>query len=100
MSEQPKEFEPSEKLVRRVTKAVFRSQVGYQKLGRFDERRPENRERVKKLLNEKPIFYENDPEAPTSIDIDSAVKELLPGAFFENPTAWIESQPAIDRRHS
>jgi len=56
-----------------------------------------SREKIEPLLQQKPIFYKNEPNAEQKIEIDDEVMRLLPEDFFKDPTGWIESQPNIGR---
>lgn len=56
-----------------------------------------NAERIAELSKERPHFAENNPNAPTILLLESGIREILPQAFFDNPTRWLESQPIIER---
>ena len=46
------------------------------------------------LLQKKAEFVDSHESAPI-IEVDPSIEKLVPAEFFERPTEWIESQPAL-----
>lgn len=57
----------------------------------------ENAEKLARLLEERPVFYQNQEDAPREILLEAELSERLPAEFFDQPTQWIERQPNISR---
>ena len=59
---------------------------------------PDYKECVGSLLYDpNPLFYREDADALSEMDIDPAFENMLPPAFYENPTQFIENLPFIER---
>ncbi|MFH1291833.1 MAG: hypothetical protein ABIH87_01390 [bacterium] len=48
-------------------------------------------------LDEDFVFHKSEKDAPTRIELDQEISDLMPQSFFDNPTEWIENQPYIYR---
>lgn len=102
---------PDEDLIRRLSGTVLRSSRRKIRIeqrdaaGRIRGRETRllerltarNADRLAELVKNKPIFYENQEGTPQEILLDADIQDMVPPEFFKNPTAWIESQPDIDR---
>lgn len=85
-----------EELIRRLSKTVLHaSEKGRQSL--FFRLTAENAERINQMLLEKPVFHENQEDAPREILLDDEIQGLMPEDFFQDPTGWLESQKNIER---
>jgi len=87
-----------EELVRKTSKVVLHAaEKGRTRL--FDVLTYKNIEKINRILDKKPIFYENEQHAKTEILLSPELGETMPAEFFENPTQWIESQNNIERHY-
>ncbi|MBI5306208.1 hypothetical protein HZB04_01305 [Candidatus Wolfebacteria bacterium] len=78
-------------LIRKLSKTFLHAmERGRQSL--FEKMTAVNAEKISKLMEEKPIFYENEENAFRKIFLDNEIANAFPDDFFENPTKWIESQ--------
>lgn len=87
---------PSEEIIRKLSKTVLHA-AERQRKPLFDRLTAENSEKIVKLLNEKPVFYENKEDASRIVLLDDEIAEYFPQDFFDDPTKWIERQENIKR---
>ena len=85
-----------QELVRRVSKTVLRSAERGRR-GLFEKLTVKNAEKLARLLEERPVFYQNQEDAPREILLEADLAERLPAEFFDHPTQWIEQQPNVSR---
>lgn len=85
-----------QELVRRVSKTVLRSAERGRR-GLFEKLTVKNAEKLARLLEERPVFYQNQEDAPREILLEAELAERLPAEFFDHPTQWIEQQPNVSR---
>lgn len=85
-----------QELVRRVSKTVLRSAERGRR-GLFEKLTAKNAEKLARLLEERPVFYQNQEDAPREILLEAELAERLPAEFFDHPTQWIEQQPNVSR---
>ncbi len=86
----------SKETVRKASRVVLHAAVKDKK-SLFETLTTENADRIARILQEKPIFFENKETPEPKIILDEKIAKALPPEFFENPTAWIESQQNIAR---
>lgn len=63
----------------------------------FERLTKNNADKIQKMMEQKPIFFETQENQPQIILLDDEVSDAFPAEFFENPTQWIESQAVVDR---
>lgn len=90
------EFDPN--LIRKLSKTTLHAaERGRRSL--FEKLTAKNAEKIARIFEEKPIFYENKDDAPRKILLDGEISGSMPPEFFQNPTSWIESQHPVQRGH-
>lgn len=93
-NEQSEQFD--QKLVHKVSKTVLHAaERGKQSL--FETLTAKNADKLAKIMQGKPLFYEHDQTKPTSIMLDEEISGILPQDFFQDPTKWIEQQKGVSR---
>lgn len=92
------DFKPADnqELVRRTSKAVLHS-AERDRQSLFERLTAKNADRVAKLLEQAPIFYQDQADAPREILLEPETAERLPADFFDHPTRWIEQQQNVGR---
>ena len=87
-----------QELIHKLSKTVLHAaERGRRAL--FERMTKQNAEKIAQLMSEPPVFYQEAEDAPRHLLLEDEIAENLPPEFFANPTAWIEAQPNIERRH-
>jgi len=87
---------PPEDLIRKLSRVVLHAAERKRK-NLFEKLTAANADKIAELMKEKPIFYANRESSPQQLLLDPELGEAFPEEFYNNPTAWIESQKDIER---
>jgi len=102
-TENQEDFSPQsennpEEIIRKASRVVLHAaEKGRRSL--FEKLTAKNADRMARIAEQKPIFWENQQDAKTEILLQTEMGQAMPPEFFENPTKWIESQKNIERHY-